>query len=447
MKTFRTVLFWLHLISGTVAGIVVLIMSVTGVLLTYEKQMVAWADTRTFHAGPPTPGASRLPLETLVAKVREARPDVNPATIMLRADVDAPAAFGLGRDGNLYVNAYTGAILGTGSPELRNFFRGVTDWHRWLAMSGDNRATGRAITGASNLLFLILVSTGLYLWFPRIWNWRQFRNVLWFRRGLAAKARDFNWHNVIGIWSFVPLFIIVLSGVVMSYPWANNLVYRSVGEQPPAPNRGGPGAGGPGGGGPREGGPREGGGDRARPEGNGVRSEGGPREGGAREGGPREGREARGEGGRPGGGLSVDGLNVAWTRAEQQVAGWKTITLRVPASPSAPAVFTIDQGNAGQPQKRGTLTLDRRSGNVVRWETFADTSRGRQLRSWLRFAHTGEIYGLVGQTIAGLVSVGGAVLVYTGLFLALRRFLAWRKRRTDRVDAAAALDREEQSAA
>jgi len=39
MKTFRTVLFWLHLAAGTVAGVVVLIMSVTGVLLMYEKQI------------------------------------------------------------------------------------------------------------------------------------------------------------------------------------------------------------------------------------------------------------------------------------------------------------------------------------------------------------------------------------------------------------------------
>ena len=47
-----------------------------------------------------------------------------------------------------------------------------------------------------------------------------------------------------------------------------------------------------------------------------------------------------------------------------------------------------------------------------------------------RFVHTGEYYGLTGQTIAGLVSAGGAVLVYTGVALALRRFGAWRRRRT-----------------
>ena len=42
----RTVLFWLHLAAGVLAGAVVLIMSVTGVALTYEKQVIEWADGR-----------------------------------------------------------------------------------------------------------------------------------------------------------------------------------------------------------------------------------------------------------------------------------------------------------------------------------------------------------------------------------------------------------------
>ena len=62
------------------------------------------------------------------------------------------------------------------------------------------------------------------------------------------------------------------------------------------------------------------------------------------------------------------------------------------------------------------------TGDVVRWETFESQSLGRRLRSWSRFTHTGEAFGLLGQTIAGLVSAGGVVLVYTGLALAWRRF-------------------------
>ena len=41
---FRKTIFWTHLVCGVAAGLVVLMMSVTGVLLTYERQMLAWAD-------------------------------------------------------------------------------------------------------------------------------------------------------------------------------------------------------------------------------------------------------------------------------------------------------------------------------------------------------------------------------------------------------------------
>ncbi len=42
----RTVFFWLHLTAGLTAGVVVFIMSATGVLLTFEKQLIYYADTR-----------------------------------------------------------------------------------------------------------------------------------------------------------------------------------------------------------------------------------------------------------------------------------------------------------------------------------------------------------------------------------------------------------------
>ena len=70
--------------------------------------------------------------------------------------------------------------------------------------------------------------------------------------------------------------------------------------------------------------------------------------------------------------------------------------------------------------------------NLAEFDTVGVLTRcstGRQWRSWLRFAHTGEVYGLAGQTVAGLVSAGGVFLVWTGLALTLRRFAAWRRRR------------------
>lgn len=200
MKKLRKIIFWIHLPIGVIAGVVILIMCVTGVLLSYEKQIISWADTRGYRAAPPTAGQQHLPIETLIAKARETR-GAMPTSITLKSDPEAPAELAFGRETTIFANPYTGAILGEGSPKTRAFFRSVTDWHRWLGAKGDNRNVARAITGACNLGFLFLVMSGFYLWWPRKWNLKAVRNVAWFRRGLPSKARDFNWHNVIGFWS------------------------------------------------------------------------------------------------------------------------------------------------------------------------------------------------------------------------------------------------------
>jgi uncharacterized iron-regulated membrane protein len=130
--------------------------------------------------------------------------------------------------------------------------------------------------------------------------------------------------------------------------------------------------------------------------------------------------------------LDLDRFNELWARAEQQVSGWQSISLRLPESSGALLSFTIDQGNGGQPQKRSQLTLERTTGQVIRWEPFSSLTLGRQIRSLLRFAHTGEVAGILGQTIAGIATGGSTVLVWTGLALTWRGFWAWRERKRPR---------------
>jgi len=107
--------------------------------------------------------------------------------------------------------------------------------------------------------------------------------------------------------------------------------------------------------------------------------------------------------------------------------------MRLPESGNGPVSFAIDAGDGGRPDLRSTLVLDRKTAAVVRWETFNGFNLGRQLRSWVRFGHTGEAGGVIGQTIAGLASLAAAFLVWTGFALALRRLSAARARRSKKA--------------
>ncbi|HYD53663.1 MAG TPA: PepSY-associated TM helix domain-containing protein [Gemmatimonadaceae bacterium] len=379
MKALRTAIFWCHLVTGVAIALVVLLMSATGVLLTYQKQLTRWADTRGMD-GAPRAGADRmLPVDSLLAHARALVPDAAPTAVTWRRDPSAPVEIAFGRERTLFVDAYTGEVLGDGSAAMRRFFKVTTDLHRWLALSGARRAHGKAITGAANLGFLFLVLSGFWLWWPRNWTRAAFRNVGLPRRGLAGKARDFNWHNAIGIWSLLPLVVIVASGVVISYPWASRLVYRAFGESPPPPAERTPQG-------------------EARPA--------------HRAGVPRSHRE----------------LDAVRAVAERRMPEWRSATVQLPRPAAKTMVIALDAGSGGQPQRRATLTIDRATGTERKWEPFGAGSPARRARSILRFAHTGEVGGVLGQTVAGLVSLGAVLLVWTGLALAWRRHRGWRAR-------------------
>lgn len=376
MRLLRRILFWTHLAVGLAAGALVFIMAVTGVLLTYQKQMTVWADLRGLDGAPPAAGGIALPADTLLARLAAAQ-QATPTAIVWREGASTPVEVQFGREKRVFVNAYTAEVLGTGSAGMRGFFRQVTDWHRWLAAKGDTRDLGRAATGAANLAFLLIVLSGMWLWWPRNLTWSSVRSVLWFRRGLSGKARDFNWHNVIGVWSAIPLVIVVASGVVISYPWASALVFRAAGETPPAP--------------------------AAAPRGSADADKAAP--------------------------VLPGAVQARLAVAQGQMPNWRTISLTLPTRPNADASFSLDRGMGGEPHKRATAVITQ-EGQVNEVQSFSSQSRGRRLRSILRFAHTGEVLGVFGQTLAGLVSLGSAVLVFTGITLSLRRLRAWLRRRT-----------------
>ena len=82
-------------------------------------------------------------------------------------------------------------------PRESEVFRVVTDWHRWLEQALKNRGIARAVTAHATWDFFFWLSVAFTLLAEAV-DWHQLRNVTWFRRQLPGKARDFNWHNVIG---------------------------------------------------------------------------------------------------------------------------------------------------------------------------------------------------------------------------------------------------------
>ncbi len=373
MKKFRKLIFWIHLICGLLAGIFIFIMCVSGALLSFEPNILKFAESE-MRVVTPAENARKLPAREIIAKVLEAKPNAKPSGITFQNDANAAAVVALGREGQIYVNPYTGEITGEGAKGFRGFFRVVEDAHRWLALSGSGRNAGKQINDASNLLFLFLAISGVYIWFPRRLSWKHFRAAMVFRWKVKGKARDFNWHTVIGFWTSLVLIVLTLTGVVISYQWAGNLVYTLTGNEPPQQQ-------------PQQQAPNP-------------------------------------QGEQPF--VLPENLDAIWAKAENHTS-WKSIAMRLPVVKDS-AVFTIDEGKYWNIFGRSTLTIDAKTGEVAKWESYDEQNAGRQLRSWMRFTHTGESFGIIGQIIGFIACVGGAILVWTGITLALRRFGNWRRK-------------------
>ncbi|WP_395748061.1 PepSY-associated TM helix domain-containing protein [Prosthecobacter sp.] len=376
--TFHRLIFWGHLVIGLVAGLVILSMAATGLIISYEAQLLDWAnrDLRVI------PGTAHLDVETLLAKVHETKPDLQPSGITWKADPAMPVTLTMGKEGIFFANPYTGQLLGEGHRAWRDFFHAATEWHRFLIGTGLSKDTGKAVTGAGSLLFSLLLISGIYLWWPRHWRWSSLRAIILLNPQLRGRARNWNWHNVFGFWSALPLLLIILTGLIMSYGWANNLLFTLTGTQPPPP--------------------------RERPAG----GPGSPSGGGKREGN-----------GSPAPAPSLSGLSPLLAQARQQIPGWTTLSLRMPLKPGDPFPLMLDRGGRGQVHLRTMLNLDVAQGKVLPSpDDIQQQNLGRRLRMYARFLHTGELFGFVGQTVAALATICTILLVWTGFALAWRRF-------------------------
>ncbi|HEX7807178.1 MAG TPA: PepSY-associated TM helix domain-containing protein, partial [Thermoanaerobaculia bacterium] len=327
----RKLIFWIHLTAGVLAGVVIFILSVTGVALAYQRQMLARAE-RGLRANDADAMRPSLPVSQLIANAAAIAGDTPASNVTLRSDPHAPVTIAFGREKTLFVHRTNGAVLGEGATGLRRALHTIEDAHRWLMLDGDSRDTGKKITGVANLIFLFIVLSGLWIWVPK--SKKMLRNAIWFRGALRGKARDFNWHNVLGIWSFLPLVIVVFSGVVISYPWATRLVYRAFGSTPPAPQQ-----------------------------------QGGP--GGAERGNRKPTDPAK-----------LDRLfTAALAETNRAVPQWQSISLRLPLSSKGPVTINVDAANGTRPDKRSQLMLDPKTAQVVEHKTYAQQEAGQKARA------------------------------------------------------------------
>lgn len=228
-KTFKKIASQLHLWLGVSSGLVVFIVALTGSILVFEEELEP-VIYRKFHVVEAPKGQSPLPLDNLRAAVASRYPKQRITRIAIEPHADRTVIFGLVKGKkekdvfSVAVNPYTGEITDT-RQENESFFHIVLQLHRYLCLED----TGKAITGVACVMFIVIMITGLVLWWPKRKQTKQRLTIKW-----GAKFKRLNWdlHAVFGFYVLPFTFLIALTGLVWSYKWVNSMIFLTLDGKP-----------------------------------------------------------------------------------------------------------------------------------------------------------------------------------------------------------------------
>lgn len=211
----------LHLWGGLAAGLVVLVVALTGSILVFEKEIDEAVHHDFYFAKLPA-NASRLPLDSLMttAKTYDSQIKINRIELSSH-EMDRTVIF-WGKKGKdvykLAVDPYTGKAIRSIN-HTKSFFAVTLQLHRYLLLG----EVGKAITGVSCLIFISLIITGIVLWWPK--NKKVLKQRLKIKWDASRKRLNWDLHAVGGLYTNLVLFIIAFTGLTWSYKWFNNGIF------------------------------------------------------------------------------------------------------------------------------------------------------------------------------------------------------------------------------
>ncbi|HIZ00991.1 MAG TPA: PepSY domain-containing protein [Candidatus Bacteroides merdipullorum] len=224
-RLFRKIHLWL----SVPFGIVITLICFSGAMLVFEKEMAEWTNPGLYRVEHPS--GQPLSVGEVVARVAAILPDdVEVAGVTVFSDPGRTWQVSLTkpRRASVYVCPYTGEIKG--QYERAPFFRTMFSLHRWLLGSRPSDGGifwGKTIVGVSTLLFVVVLLTGIVIWWPR--TKKALRNSLKivFRRGWPRF-----WHGLHvagGMYALLLLLVMALTGLTWSFGWYRTGFYALFG--------------------------------------------------------------------------------------------------------------------------------------------------------------------------------------------------------------------------
>lgn len=236
-KIFKKIHLWLSVPFGLIISIICL----TGATLVFEKELTR-AGNPHLYTVEYKEGSKPLKPSEIIARISQQTGDTLKISSLQVAGNPKEAwmvSFTNAGQRQLSVNPYSGEI--NGWVEGNSFFQTVRKLHRWLldapAQKGAS-STGKTIVGITPLLMVVILISGIVLWWPRT------RKSLQNRLKVSCTKGSFRFwydsHVSLGFYVTIFLLVMALTGLTWSFRWYRTGFYALFGASTEQPKQSAP---------------------------------------------------------------------------------------------------------------------------------------------------------------------------------------------------------------
>jgi len=219
--------FKIHLYLGLTMGIFLMVIGITGALLSFQKEIL-WLVNKDSYVVQVS--ATQLSEKQIIDNFKIKFPEAKVRALTINSDPTSSVVINIasnakgkaGRRGiNYYINPYNSEILP--NVEGAKVFKFIEMVHRGL-VAGE---FGKQLVGACTLGLFVLMLSGIIVYLPRLK--RAFFKSFTFK--FKHKGRSFlsTMHSALGMW-VIPFYLVsTITGLSLSYHWFSDILHSVTG--------------------------------------------------------------------------------------------------------------------------------------------------------------------------------------------------------------------------
>lgn len=222
---FKKIIGWLHLWLGLISGIIMFIVCLTGCIWVFNEEIESLGQS---WKKIPAEEKPYLAPSVLRQMAEQKYPNKKIGSIVYEKGQPA-RVFMYKRDEyslSVYMNPYSGKVVH--EHDYKNgfqFFDFILKGHRFLWFPWK---IGRPIVNYATLTFVVILTSGLILWWPK--NKSAAKQRFWFKwkDSTQWKRKNYDLHNIFGFYAMLFLLMIALTGITWGLEWFSKSVYWTV---------------------------------------------------------------------------------------------------------------------------------------------------------------------------------------------------------------------------